>query len=799
MKKRLMSLLLCLCMVLSLLPAMALPAAAATTTVAGYMVYSNDTLLMQTDTTVITNTQEVAIGGTPMMPASMDVNIDGKYHTVTSPFTTTIKKADGSEVQSIDTATAGTYTVTVALPADYVLATGVQEPVMTVNVGSTVYENMYDPKTDAKPVPFGNGYNPFNHSDWQVDTDNGGIRTYLQSGNMTVFNYLTIPIPNDAYYKIAADLGVTTPTVAESQFQPVLTIGIVEDTNGAQVISQDVDCNWILADQKFDGMTMGGVTGPFRTERFEAASGQTTFQAFPYPATNTIHSVFGGMLAKKGGDVQFLVGIEANAKISTITSYYGTIKNVKLTRLTNSYNISTTGAGSGSFDLNWKDSTDSSLSATGASSKSGTIGRGDTATLTAHAGAGSYFDGWYKQDGTRVSHDRIYSFVAGTSADDASAYNYYARFEKGSDPILSNLVASEHNTDTAMVADTQDGWSGGSGYVSPSDPTATVDTAKPLTMRFTTAADHMNVYFDAALSNMDLYCYLDGSTTPYTLPGESKTIDYAQTDWSAGKSDVRSLDQTAFEFQRSVVIPVAKAGTHTLTFKAVRDMAVKTIDQLQVTDDYVYARLSNLGVTSETVTLTNTANANCPAQISVNGAAEDLTDGTLTVPYNSYVKLVSAPSSGNLADGYTLTNNTLHYYKQAYYTDSDDYNKTPYAVNLTPLKDRAEFAAKADGALTVDSITTVDRSTQINSAIVKPNSGETYTWTPSDGAWYPDSGNTCLISSDKGNASYYTFADLKMDFTIKEGEYKKLSFDSYGFAWVTVTKDGEIDKIMDEQ
>ena len=72
MKKKLLSILLCLCMVLGLLPTVTPPAAAAETkTVLDYIVWSNDTAIMRTDTTAVTNTQEVAIGGTPMLPHAL--------------------------------------------------------------------------------------------------------------------------------------------------------------------------------------------------------------------------------------------------------------------------------------------------------------------------------------------------------------------------------------------------------------------------------------------------------------------------------------------------------------------------------------------------------------------------------------------------------------------------------------------------------------------------------------------------------------------------------------------------------
>jgi|GEM_PF-6944322 len=776
MKKRFLSILMTLCMIFGMMPAAAFPAkAAAGNIVTSFIAQGNGYELLSASSNGSTSlVQEVAIGGRVVLPTQLWAAVnDNNYVTDLSGFTTIIKDASGVSVSAINTSGAGTYTVRIGLPAGYVLQDGITDPVMTVKVGPTVYEKMYAADSDVRPAPLTPGdpeveYGFLNNSAWKENSTEagGGIRTNnLRSAQTgTTYKSITIPVPNDAYYTISAEMGTTTPVLAEGQSQPIITVGIVLDTYGGEIFNGK--SNWV---------TPGGDIGSnsTRTERTDLTTGGSYWETFPLKATDS-HQSFGGTLSKKGGDIQFLAGIESSYMTTPDAKFYAMLRNVSLKKLTNSFSVATEGSGTGKFDLTWKDTADTGVNAAKATEKSGTIGRGDTATLTASADSGSYFEGWY-QGSTCVSTDRTFTFVAGQNADDAAPYNYTARFRSGKDPVLSGLIdTSVHNTNTDLVTEVRDGWSAGTDFVSISS------SDKPLTLSFTTSSADQNVYFDAALSNMDLNCFLDGASVPFTLPGETKTIDYAQADWSRGKTCSNGLPENtdAFEFHRSVVIPVAAAGKHTLTFRTTKDVKVVSLDLTPVTDSYIYAKLSGLGINSEKIKLTGTANADCPATISVNGGTEQtLTGSAVEVPYNSFIKLVSTPASGILADGFTITNTAPLYTRQACCT----YGGVTYANNTAPDKSCAEFSAKAAGTVKADSITAAERSNQINSAVVKPGTEETYTWTASDGAWEAgrdSTGNACLISSYGGTSVYYTHAVLQTDFTVPENEYQRLSFDA---------------------
>lgn len=157
MKKRLMSLLLCLCMVLTLLPVTAIPAAAAGET----LVYGYDADLLVSDLGRRLNlVQEVETGETPVLPTAITLytSADNQQKvtlTEAQAHFLQITDASGTVVDAIDNTKAGTYTVQVVLPAGYAYAASVPTPpgVMTVNVGNTVYKRMYASDSGIKPAP----------------------------------------------------------------------------------------------------------------------------------------------------------------------------------------------------------------------------------------------------------------------------------------------------------------------------------------------------------------------------------------------------------------------------------------------------------------------------------------------------------------------------------------------------------------------------------------------------------------------------------------------------------------------
>lgn len=780
MKKRLLSLLLCLCMILGLLPAMALPAAAAET-----MVYGYDANFLVSDPGLRLNlVQEVEIGETPVLPTAITLYTSAdKQQKVTlteaQAHFLQITDASGTVVDAIDNTKAGTYTVQVVLPEGYAYAESVPTPPdsMTVNVGNTVYKRMYASDSGIKPAPIPReafasygSYTVF-HADkvWQPDA-NGGIRTKRMIAYKGVtHNQITIPIPNDAYYDITAEMVIHTVTG-----DPTVSVAYVLDT----------DTNWVFSTNSNWMHPSTPVSTTKLNERVEGNTNATTTVMFPRKSGEEgYNSAVGGRLLHKGGDIQFIAGIDEKGSNNIDTNEdntYVTLKNVKLTRLTNTYSVTKDAGstGSGTFTLDWADS-DSQDKSTGVAFASGTIGRGDTATLTAVADAGSHFVGWYKGS-TLVSSDNVFTFVAGASGADDSAFDYTAKFDTGADTVLPALLdASAHNQGTGFALNAQTGWTAGTGFVT------SVTEDKPLTVRFTTPKDNMNVYFDAALSNMALDCYVDGEQYIYPTGQPDHSVEYTQNDWTLGTTIANNprISADAFEFQRSVSIPVAKAGAHTVSLRFKKD----ALAICENSPTYIYGKISGLGVTDETVKLTRTADPNCPAKIFVNGAdrTADFTDSGLAVPYNSFVKLVSTPAGGHLADGFTLSAGTLHYYKQAYY--NTDYS---IPVGNAPVKTHAEFAAKAAAGITVRSITATQRNDQINAAVLKSDSGESYVWTATGNAWDTVDGGG-LISSKSDVANYSVSASLETDFTVPTGEYRRLSFDYNSVrAQLELTKDG---------